>query len=70
MPGANLYKEECKDQKNRRGEATEGVGTVEVVMEGDECWMSKNGEGKSSVRCVIERMVGFIKFANVDDLVF
>ena len=25
---------------------------------------------KSSVRCVIERMVDFIKFANMDDLDF
>ena len=32
QPGADPYKEECKDQKNRRWEAIEGDGTVEMVM--------------------------------------
>ena len=67
MPGANPYKEKCKEQSNRRGEAIEGDGMVEmvlvmVVMEGDEERMKKNGKTReSSVGCLMERMDGFLR---------
>ena len=72
MLGANLHKEECKEQSNRRGEATKGDGMVEMVlvMEGGGEWMKKNGEtGESSVDpvgCRMEKLDGFVKFAIVD----
>nr|POE75351.1 hypothetical protein CFP56_19068 [Quercus suber] len=75
LPGANPHKEKCKEQSNRKGEATKGDGMVEmvlvmVVMEGDEERMEKNGgTGESSVGlvgCLMEKVDGFVKFAIVD----